>query len=971
MQGMNILRSLFKLGFFAIPFSSALAEGTALKVGDAQLQIRFVSDVAGIYEGEFLVDGQVIAGLSGNPACVEIEGSRVRPALTCEHDSDLLAGAEGLIFTADDELANWRLSYHVTGPGRITKTLSITPKRDIRLERVMLWESSDPHSPAVARTPLQDIAAFYRQQDRGLFVSLDFPYSQIHSNSGHTSVSYPPFLELKADRTHLCHSLTLGATRLTGIARYSYDDGEVRAMDRYIQERFPVRFERPMFVSASIVNRYTQVSDTVFYTMKDHPTLRDNTDLLERDLALMPKLGMEYYQVFPGVFDWGPDDPSPQQVDHFMEVARQHGVRMGDYSGTNRLFCWHYNEYNYRLDKPEWRIKGNDKRRNPGFCFGHPDFVDYYIDKVVPACKRFGFEIHCLDFLGITPCTASEHGHPAGRVSIYHQVSGLVRLMQAISDVSPYMMTWSNSGNWTDFLPKIAWYNPNLYLTDPFIVTPWQGLNMTRLLDDARREQMVSLHHTHFIPYRFLTNCQYFFSQNSIVPDIRNFEYGALSTLAVTPNLCLGEIRPWLDRLNEADRKRVFAFYQHWTDFIRRHFGLWKKTFHAGENPGPGAVEIYGHAEQNHGFVFIVNPQYWSRTVEVPLDDTLGFSGQGPCEVAELYPIQRLRLTPYGPTIPLGTKLVLHVPAQQVIVLEIRPAPEQIDTPRLYGLPGSIQPDGDHYLLKTCGPQGRAERFAVTLPEQRPCITSAKVRADVPKQPLRLWAETPIRLLNTEQAAATFELRFRREPAPTELRDWTVRSGTFEEGMEAGWKKGLTGGKSLCFPLFVNVQEPECILPLTCARADVLAFGPLANFCGGYIENAFSEQQETWITLRTNGIPETQPALTAPVDSVKELRPLPPEAKDPHSDWWLQTHFHLPFMYTVGAEPAFDEHTFLVLPQLEPTKCRSIHAWINGNQLEVRRYRYPRNRNLACYYADLVGSGAKGGENTLVVHLQY
>jgi hypothetical protein len=63
---------------------------------------------------------------------------------------------------------------------------------------------------------------------------------------------------------------------------------------------------------------------------------------------------------------------------------------------------------------------------------------------------------------------------------------------------------------------------------------------MTRLLDEARREQMVSIHHSAFLPYRFFTNFQYFFSQNSILPDIRNFEYGALSTIAVTPNFGLG-----------------------------------------------------------------------------------------------------------------------------------------------------------------------------------------------------------------------------------------------------------------------------------------------------------------------------------------------------------------------------------------------------------------------------------------------
>ena len=201
--------------------------------------------------------------------------------------------------------------------------------------------------------------------------------------------------------------------------------------------------------------------------------------------------------------------------------------------------------------------------------------------------------------------------------------------MKTLADVDPEMMVWSNSGNWSEFLPKIAWWNPNLYLTDPFIATPWPGLNMTRLLDDARREQMVSLHYTHFMPFRNYTNCQYFFSQNSIVPDIRNYQYGALSSIAVTPNLCLAEIRPWLDRLPASQQREVTAFYQRWTQFLKDHYPLWRQTYHVGDNPAPGGIEVYGHAEGGHGFVFVVNANYWSDVVRIPLDERLGFSAHG------------------------------------------------------------------------------------------------------------------------------------------------------------------------------------------------------------------------------------------------------------------------------------------------------------------------------------------------------
>ena len=107
----------------------------------------------------------------------------------------------------------------------------------------------------MARTPIQDIAAFYRQGTNGLFVSLDFPYSKISSEKGITQILYPPQELLSFRHAYACHPLTIGAIRLLGRERYGYDVGEIAAMDSYIQGRYPLRFERPMFIYCGIVNR--------------------------------------------------------------------------------------------------------------------------------------------------------------------------------------------------------------------------------------------------------------------------------------------------------------------------------------------------------------------------------------------------------------------------------------------------------------------------------------------------------------------------------------------------------------------------------------------------------------------------------------------------------------------------------------------------------------------------------------------
>jgi hypothetical protein len=945
-----------------------------ITVGDARLQIDLFYGPEGLEERRFQVNGEELPGLAGVSWGADLDGEERTPKghhLTLV-TSDGHAPARSVVFEGDTASLSWALHYEVTGPGRITKALTLKPQRDGELQQVALWQGRSDKEPLVSRTKIQDIAAFYRHNGHGLFVSLDFPYSQIGFERGVTKVSYPPHDHVKSGQTYTCHSLTMGAVQLVGAENYGFDLGEVAAMDGYIQERYQPRFDRPMFVSGCINNRYTQVrGDVIFYTMNDNPTLSLHIDVLKRELALMAKLGMEYYQVFPGVFDWAVDDPSPEAVHGLMDYARSVGVRMGDYSGTNYLFCPHYNEHRNRLDRPDWLMITKDgKSANGAFCFGAPGFVEHYTNKVVPNCKRFGFEIHDLDFLSLSLCYATNHGHPAGQDGLYHQVRGLVQVLEAINSASPQMMTWSNSGNWEELLPKIAWSNHNLYLTDPFIATPWQGLNMTRLLDDVRREQMVSLHYKRFLPYRFYTNCQYFFCQNSIVPDIRNFEYGVLSTIAVTPNLSLGEVRPWIDQLAAADQKRVIAFYRRWTDFLKEHYDLWKKTYHAGENPGMGAVEIYGHAKGNRGFVFVVNPHYWDRTVELPLDSAMGFGETGQCEIRELYPIERLRLTAQGPTVSLGKKLPIHVPAQQVLVLEVRPAPEKIESARVYGLPGSLEATTDGYLLKTKGPQGHAERFAVLLPPGSPGIVSSEARPDVPKQPKRLWSPTSLKLLAANEQGTLLEVIFRRKAAPTELREWKVQLGELVSGVAAQWATNLPGERKLRFPLFVDIQEEGLDLPLSDDPATQLGLGPLANFCGAYIDNAFGEIQETWIEMKT-GEARSMPGELLSKEAATARQPLDPLARGPGKGWWLQTSFYLPFINSGGAEPAFDGQPRLVLPLVRHKQVKELNAWINGKPLVVERYAYPRNRDLVCYYAGLLGSGARGEqENTLVVHLQ-
>ncbi len=906
----------------------------------------------------FLVGGKVFEDLVSTIWSVETDGGVISSSDSSNVEIHTTPD-KALILSGKAGSIAWTARCESVAPDTVTVTVRLVPDKRLTIHRVNLFNAKSALTPVVARTGLQDICAFYRSKNAGMFASLDYPYSKITERDGVTSLSYPPDVTVAAGKEYVCHTYTVGVTHLTGKQRYGYYEGEVDAMDSYVQNRFKSKFERPISSTASIVNRYTQLEGNwIFYTMKDHPTLTFNRDILKRELKLMGDMGIEFFQVFPGVFDWGPNDPSEKQVREAMHWARQNNVRMGDYSGCNSVFCPHYAQYQNTLAGTP--AEGQQ-------CFGSRKFVDWYSDKVVTNARKYGFETHIMDFLSIGVCNDPNHGHPIGEDSIYHQIKGLVDVMDRISAVSPEMLIWPNSGCWTDLLPKIAWHAPSQYLTDPVIGTPWQGLNMTRLLDDARREQMVNIHYSHFIPYRYFTNCQYFFVQNSITPDIRNFEYGALSTMAVTPNICVAEVRPWVDSLSETDKKRVVAFYTKWNKFMKDNFELWKHTYHIGDEPAPGSLEIYSHAKGDHGFVFVVNPNYWSRTVEVPLDSSLGFSDSGECEISELYPIERLRLTTQGSFVKLGSKLAIDVPAQTVLMLEVKPRPQSIDSPRLYGIPGKIKKNKDGYVLNTTGPQGTTERFAVLLPDGSKPITSIDVEKSVPQLDRRQWNWDPtaLKLLTANKSGVLADLTFRRKAASKDMSKWNVRPGSLEDGTSSNWTAGLPEANEVEFPITAE---------MTASKLAGSGYGSLANFCGGYLENGFSEDQETVIYLKTNGeaaLPDSGLGAFSSVNPDMSSSEPGPMFSDKSKSWWLQTKFDTPLAQWGGCEAGLNDHTLIVLPFVDQNRVKKVTAWINGYPVEVQTYKYPRNRALMCRWLDIIGTAIHPGTNDFVMHVDF
>ncbi len=805
--------------------------------------------------------------------------------------------------------------------GLITFEATVHAEHPVRLRTVTwfagAWEPGVER--AVQSTAFQDGFLFLRKEGISFFLSLDFPYSRIDDGG----ISYPPQTSLQPDAPYAAHSLTVAACRLSGVRVGAFDRAEIEAASAYVEQRHPPRFERPMHISACITNRMTDCRENrVFYSMHDNPTLALNPRLLAEDVRLMAEIGVEYFQVFEGVFDWPDQRRTGAALRRLVRLGRRLGVRIGDYVNPQGLYCPHYNYSHRSLDRPEWLIR-TAEGHTAGYCLGNAAYTETFVDRLVEHDRRYGLECIVFDFLNIQPCYATDHGHDAG--DVYCQILALLRLFEKLNALSPDYLIWSNSGCWHQLMPKLAWWNPNIYLTDPHVRGYEPTLNALKLLGDGRREQMVTTHETTFTPYRFFTNCEYYAFPRSREPDVRVFEYSFLQGLAVTPNICPAEVRTFFNRVPGPARAHCAAFMRRWMDFTRRHFEVWKHTYRVGDAPGPGATEIYAHIAGDHGFVCLVNQNPYPRRARFALDRSIGLAGGGPYEVVDVYPRQCPIAEQPLPCCRPGESLAFHLPPYSVRFLEIRPW-KASGEPRFFGLPATVRKIRGGYRATLRAPQGERVVLGLALPAGETAETvSARQKPSVPMYTFPASA----RLLEQAGSLARIEVVFPRTPAPRALTAWRIQPGD------------------------VAVDLPA---------------SDGAGFLGARISGVFSEDLDVCLDIRTCAAdPDPTAFLPARMPPERQATSLPAAPRQV-----FETDFELPFIEPTayGCMPGWDDDTIVDLSFADPARIASIEAAIDGQPIEVRKYRYPRGSDWISYYLELTGA-VNPGAHKLTLTLDW
>ena len=792
----------------------------------------------------------------------------------------------------------------------IVVSLEVQAKDEAYLREVFWfagrWEEGCEQ--VVSSSDLQDNVLFLRKGDVSFFISLDFPYSKITP----AGISYPPHDFLSAGSTYSPHTISVGASRLSGVRVGDLDRAEIEAVSAYIEKRYPLRFDRPLTVSASITNRMTDVREgRIFYSMHDNPTLFLDPETLEQDIRLMAEVGVEYFQVFEDVFNWPDEEKTGAALRRLTELARSLGVRLGNYVVPEELYCWHYNYKGQSLERPEWRRSLADGR-SEHFCLGCHEYLDFLLTNLIEHNRDYNQELICLDGLDIKPCHTLGHAHPTG--DVYSQVRGLVKLMECLAQLSPEYLVWTNSGNWLQFMPKLVWFNPNVYLTDPHIRDYAPNLNILKFLGDGRREQMVGVHDRYFVPWRFFTNCEYYAFRRSRINDLRVFEYSFLQGLAVTANICPAEVRTFLDRIPSKNRDACLAFMRKWIYFIRANFDVWKHTARIGAVPGIGASEIYSHIDGDHGFICLINQNPFPQKASFRLDNSIGLAYGDKLLLREIYPKECPLVEGALPYARFGDEINCRIPPHGVRYLQVE-AYSHSEGATVYGHPVLIEKSANGYTITLSAPQGENVLIGLVTP-QGEGIDQVGAR-QIPSVPMYTFPVSA-QVIDQSGNAAHLEIKFSRGHAPRELTRWRVSPG-----------------------------DVEVELPLMGESA----------FLGGLVSGAFSEDYE--VELEVTTMQTYDEAVLPPLPA---LDPETGDALPPNKIQTFATEFDLPFIEPPqwGAMMGYDDDTVVELAFSDPLAVKSIAATLNGEVVEVHRYPYPRKPEWFSYYLELTGNTGPG-----------
>jgi hypothetical protein len=830
------------------------------------------------------------------------------------------------------------------------------------------FDPRDLPNVQIKSTSLTDVVVYLsRPTGDGLFMTLDFPFCLLKRvQPNRLDVGYPPYQSVASGESVGAHAVVLGI--FSAPSPDNPDSGPGYAFLRWVTRAYPPRIREPQIHMYHIDNSMYDPRGNLYYSYEgpDMGSYLRNLKGTLTMLQLARELGFNSYQTMEEPFAFLEGlNPDPEAWNRIRKFAEESGIRLGEGPISNQGILTPMNNpylkpfsYGSGGSDPgsefyEWDFRdeaGKIPQNRIGFCLGIDRFERYFEDELVRLALKYGFNLYNYDELPIRECFNTAHDHPVGGpASIYRQVLNLTRVLDNVRRRVPGLL-WDTNLGFIPLQPKIVRYVDGIYPTDPVGASGLITLNRNLNFDEARRQAYTTAFTEMGLPPVYFRQCQYFLAPNSVVDNSKTFEYEILVNFAMGPNLAVGQLWTELQSLPYGESLQAQDFLKHWIEWAKKNYALLASTRYLGEGNNGGYA--YSHIDRDHGYLFLVNPNYWSTKFTLQLDQHIGLWNGEQFALRELHPAPRYILADRLPWPNWGDTVPINVGPLTVQVIEIDPANE-VSTPILEGVEGKVEVGtGGVVRVKMQGPQGHQERFALILPPRERAVSlSYQAPAEVVVNTERQLKQPSGALLGQElhDSLVWGTVRFPRKPAEPELRTWAVRPASLEEGLRSTLNDGFQGEET--------------------TFSGVAMGSNVGGFAGAYLENVFAEQREVDLELRV-GEPVKEAGVPATLMLPSSSQP-GSEANVPRGTTgvWYSAQISLPFVPSPVTSPSPSRHLYLLLllgrdQEIDPPK-----VWINSKEAPVRYFHYARV-DAGCYYVDGTDAELHNDTNTVVIFLK-
>ena len=447
--------------------------------------------------------------------------------------------------------------------------------------------------------------------------------------------------------------------------------------------------------------------------------LGESRDAWKWESNLMLNLGQKFRK---GEWVSG-KDKIPADIQEILDYAKSKKIK---------LMAYAYPSLPY-MQNPEWTRWLTEQGKKPSNYLtidtGLRSFQDWYVDQLVAFCESTG----CAGFSFDHWWTA--YKSDLGDVSsIYQQWHGCRRILDNLRERMPHVLIdgrqqYHHFGTWT----WLAGTYPHPMMSDeqPGSFNAIVDLSTDRVNGARQRFIAWRLMTRDFCPTEILPGFITHQTQRSDAKrvmrrdryrprdwDTLGWKYNLLSSIATAPFNHVVNYIPARDldevkSFSEADK----AFFRHWLDFTDEHIDIMRHVRPIIGQPMIGRCDGTSAILDDHGYVFLFNPNYRAMDAEFNLDASIGLTRGETFILRELYPQEGMAIGKPGSGVwGVGDSVKIRMRGTSARVFKIDPVTSPLKRAMLFDALGEVTVKaGTVTVTEVRGPVGERRDLTIHL----------------------------------------------------------------------------------------------------------------------------------------------------------------------------------------------------------------------------------------------------------------